>query len=146
MGCLATAALWGGVSAADRTYSFVHDKEYEGGAGAYGMFALGLGLDALSVIPAEGAAARGLAAAEREAAVAGSGSSHLFRGVWPKHDGYSEALKGNAIPRGRPGSLSAAEHNAGVPSPSPYTSWTTSQRLASQRAKDGVVLRIPNVD
>lgn len=60
VGCLATAALGAGISAADRTYSFAHNKEYQLGASAWAGFGLGLGLDALGVIPGEGMAAKAL--------------------------------------------------------------------------------------
>ncbi|WP_112270647.1 RHS repeat-associated core domain-containing protein [Lentzea terrae] len=79
----------------------------------------------------------------------GEGSDDLFRGVWPEHPNYEDALKGDAVPTGwgKEGTkLTPDEHNAGMMGLSDYTSWTTSPELAVRRARGGVVLRVSRAD
>ncbi|WP_018349903.1 polymorphic toxin-type HINT domain-containing protein [Longispora albida] len=71
---------------------------------------------------------------------------YLYRGIWPDHPQYEDAKAGNAVPTGwgQPGpKLTPEEHNGGVNGLSDLVSWTTSLKLAKERAKGGVVLRIP---
>ncbi|MBO9593975.1 MAG: hypothetical protein J7599_13790, partial [Niabella sp.] len=56
----------------------------------------------------------------------------VYRGVNESHPGFTDALKGNANPRG--GTATAAEHNAGNTS-SKFTSWTTNKNVAVNYAK-----------
>jgi RHS repeat-associated protein len=70
----------------------------------------------------------------------------LYRGVWPTHPGYADALNGDAVPTGwgKPGpKLTPAQHNGGMVGLSDHTSWTTDPALAAQRAQGGVVLKVP---
>jgi RHS repeat-associated protein len=73
-------------------------------------------------------------------------SDYLYRGVWPDHPQYAEALNGDAIPTGwgKAGpKLTPEEHNAGVKGLSDYTSWTSREAEATRRAQGGVVLKVP---
>ncbi len=65
----------------------------------------------------------------------GEGADDLFRGVWPEHPDYEDALKGDVIPTGwgKEGTkLTPDEHNAGMMGLSDHTSWTTSPELAAR--------------
>jgi hypothetical protein len=78
-----------------------------------------------------------------------SGNDYLYRGVEFGHPGYNDALSGKAKPRG--GSASVADHNGGIDTDSPYTSWTTDyEGVAVPESEEGngpgAVLRIPNAD
>ncbi|WP_346655878.1 RHS repeat-associated core domain-containing protein [Streptomyces sp. RFCAC02] len=70
----------------------------------------------------------------------------LYRGVWPDHPDFADAVNGDVIPTGwgKPGpKLTPEEHNGGVLGLSDYSSWTTRRSLAEQRAtENGVVLRV----
>ena len=55
----------------------------------------------------------------------------VYRGVASDHPGYSDALNGNATPRGGPST--PAQHNLGE-TDSPYTSWTTNKATAETKA------------
>ncbi len=79
----------------------------------------------------------------------GEESDDLFRGVWPEHPDYEDALKGDVVPTGwgKDGAkLTPDEHNAGMLGLSDHTSWTTSPELAARRARGGVVLRVSRAD
>ena len=76
----------------------------------------------------------------------GGEPDYLYRGIWPEHPDYEAAKSGDAVPTGwgNPGpKLTPEEHNGGVKGLSELVSWTTEKDLAFQRAKGGVVLRVP---
>ncbi|MGW7002516.1 RHS repeat-associated core domain-containing protein [Streptomyces sp. NPDC054933] len=71
---------------------------------------------------------------------------YLYRGVPEGHPGFQNATEGRAVPRG--GQSNPVEHNDGS-TDSPFTSWTTSPRVARRYAAGvrpgetpGVILRL----